>query len=135
MFRVGDKVWSMTGRRGEVIGYSNDSFDEYPVVVRFEDGSTHYYTADGKIHWDGFRDLYFEEFKIEIPKSALRRPTWRAECGDKYCYVNSFGKIHLDTEALSATDNARYYIGNYFKSAEEAKESKFYKVFIDEGSY
>lgn len=54
---------------------------------------------------------------------------WRAEPGKHYIYVNDIGFVDYTEESLTNSDDRRYEPGNYFKTAEEAKQSKFYKVF------
>lgn len=46
---------------------------------------------------------------------------WRANNGKCYYTILSNGEIMSITEKGSVEDNARYEIGNYFKSVEEAK--------------
>ena len=56
----------------------------------------------------------------------------RAEEGFDYYFVNGFGEIQCFAEEGALTDGKLFNAGNYFKSEQEAKESKFYKVFHEE---
>ncbi|MGL5049707.1 MAG: hypothetical protein ACRC6E_03630, partial [Fusobacteriaceae bacterium] len=89
------------------------------------------YTTDGKdSDNDVNRILLFEE--IEIPISALIRPRFRALKGDVFWYVSAFGITTKGIDYYSICDETLYKTGNYFKTEEETKESKFYKVFYKE---
>ena len=64
--------------------------------------------------------------KYGIPKR------WRAEKEKEYFFVTGTSEIITDEEYYNETDNARYELGNYFKTKEEAQkiiDSKEWKEF------
>lgn len=127
-FKVGDKVWYLNKGWGNVV---NDRYiKSHPIIVEFKNGDMMAFTGDGKCNnTDKNGALFFEE--ITIPKSAYIRPKWRAEKDrEHYYYVSSYGSVGKDTDYRRNADNKRFEVGNYFKTEEEAKESKFYKVFL-----
>ena len=73
MFKVGDKVYSVTYGWGEVEDITEPN-REYPILVVFSGGDDSYttYTSDGREYIDLNRDLFFTE--ISIPQEALVRP-------------------------------------------------------------
>ena len=126
-FKVGDTVYCVIFGKGIV---KSIDFGDYPVYVEFFIGNSTFkisYTQDGKYDANGLRTLFFEE--IKIPESAYKRPRWRAREGGRYYYVGALGDVASITELESDYDNKMFNVGNYFKTEEEAKESKFYKVF------
>jgi hypothetical protein len=54
---------------------------------------------------------------------------WRAERFWCYFRVTSYGEIVNAVDYYHYNDDHRYSIGNYFKTEEEAKNSKIYKAF------
>lgn len=128
-FKVGDEVYCFFNKKGKCIKIEYDR-RTYPVIIRFETGKVLSYTPSGKCEINGVRTLFFEE--IKIPESAYKRPRWRAEEGKYYYYISGTGLIMHSAEYNTFEDDARCNTGNYFKTEEEAKESKFYKVFHEE---
>lgn len=130
MFRKGDKIYSVEFGWGYVTDVRVGSFN-YPLEVLFEK-RTIYYTLDGRRSTlsDCMGTLFFQE--IPIPKEALERPRWRARINHTYYYINSDGNIASDIDNGLYLDDARFKVGNYFKTSEEARQSKFYKVFREE---
>ena len=64
------------------------------------------------------------------PWLILRKKRWRANNELRYyCYVENNGDIFTIEDYQDYLDNSRYEKGNYFRTKEEAKASKFYKVF------
>lgn len=125
IFQVGDKVWSLEYGFGNVICVENCV--EYPIFVSYKDDVVTY-TEDGRAFNTSLnRSLFFQE--LEIPKEALVRPKWRAEDKQIYYFVDSMGEIIEIIDTKSIKDNSRFMLDNYFKTREEAKQSKFYKVF------
>ena len=128
-FKVNDEVWDTTYGWGNVVSLNGDI--DLPVVVIFENGyNTLRYTKDGRQSNVTSRTLFFEE--ITIPDSAYKRPKWRAEKFDAYFFVAGTGLLLEQKEFGNIENNAHYETGNYFKSEQQAKESKFYKVFHEE---
>ena len=64
----------------------------------------------------------------------LEKVRWRAEKGEMYCFVNSLGEIDFKEDWGNIVDDNFYKLGNYFQTIEEAKESKFFKVFNGENN-
>ena len=62
--------------------------------------------------------LFLEKFneKYGIPKR------WRAEKEKEYFFVTGTSEITTDEEYYNEADNARYELGNYFKTEEEAQK-------------
>lgn len=54
--------------------------------------------------------------KYGIPKR------WRADDGEKYCYIDSYQRILNNTDLRHSYDDMRYDLGNYFKTEEEAQK-------------
>lgn len=117
MFKVGDKVWCMLNRWGEVMEINTDN-SLYPVYVEFEDKEVRTYTTDGKFSIDSNRTLFFEEIPII-------RKRWRAEEGEFYYYITDKGYINFTYDGRSGNDNHRYDSGNYFQTEKEAEEANF----------
>ena len=59
----------------------------------------------------------------------LRKKRWRAS---EYRFVGSYGGINTAYDDSTWLDDTRYRLGNYFHTDEEARASKFYKVFHGE---
>lgn len=127
MFKVGDKVWSVSHGWGEVERVFNSGY--YPVSVMFG-GVEISYTSGGSEYKGRNRSLFFGE--VEIPKSVLERPKWRADYHTDYYYITSAGQVCLTQEDSLSSDSGRWEAGNYFQTIEEAKKSKFYEVFHKE---
>lgn len=127
MFKVGEKVWTIDNGWGAVERIYPNSL--YPVLVRFKK-DTFAYTADGKESIYKNRALFFEE--IPIPESALTRSKWRAEKGESYYTITAFGDVDGRVENFDEYDNNLFRAKNYFRTAEEAKESKIYRAFHEE---
>ena len=128
-FKINDEVWDIFYGFGIVVNVVKGK--PYSVVVKFKDGDyVNSYTKEGECCSNRKRTLFFEE--IIIPESAYKRPRWRAKSGDIYCHISGTGLIMHIAEFDNFDNNAHYKVGNYFKTEEEAKESKFYKVFHEE---
>ena len=63
-----------------------------------------------------FVDYVNEEYGI--PKR------WRAEKEKEYFFITGTSEITTDEEYYNEADNARYELGNYFKTEEEAQKVK-----------
>lgn len=73
-----------------------------------------------------------EELKKEIEKLGTRIKEleeqekkckrWRAQEGKDYWYIDSDCEIYKEFDRNDDYDNARYIIGNYYKTEEEAKK-------------
>lgn len=128
--RVGDKLWSPKYGWGTFIIERCDNCLYY-ICVHFEEKDMMLsYNADGRIlYGDVEPSLFFDipEFykKEEYPK----RKNWRANIEGQYYLVNALGDIDCDIEKLYEIDNKRYLVGNYFKTEQEARESKLYNSY------
>lgn len=61
-----------------------------------------------------------EEQVKEIEKPKYKR--WRAEKGEKYCFLSDLGEIFSATDCRDKSDNFLYNTDNYFKTEEGAEE-------------
>lgn len=96
--------------------------------------------ADGKaIQWRQKNASSPKWFDVDAPvwdwsslDYRIKLILWRADCGGTYYYVDNDATIENDVEKYSFIDNDRYDIGNYFKTAEEAKPylEKFKTLFL-----
>ncbi|MGL5231920.1 MAG: hypothetical protein ACRC7W_01130 [Fusobacteriaceae bacterium] len=127
MFKVGDKVYCMLYGEGKVIKLESDI---YCIGVVFKNNFYRWYTADGRLKEGCPSTLGFT--KIEMPKPVQIRLRWRANHNGGYFHVNTMGFINDAIEVGDSTDRGRFKVGNYFQTEQEAKESKFYKVFREE---
>jgi hypothetical protein len=64
--------------------------------------------------------------------STFKLPHWRAERGCHYFYVTAWGEIYKAADIYSDNDEQAWKSGNYFKTAVDAENSKFYKVFYEQ---
>ena len=55
------------------------------------------------------------------PKPKQKANRWRAEKGERYWYVGSYGGVESTTDTRMCTDDCRYAIGNYYRTREEAE--------------
>ncbi len=129
---VGRRVWEFEEGWGRITAFDENNKDKRPVAVVFENGMVGGYTAEGIMFDDANRNrvLFWQE--VPIPKEALTRPRWRAEVGQEYYYINPCGIIETEIENGSSFDSELFKSGNYFQTKQEAKDSKFYKVFHEE---
>lgn len=51
----------------------------------------------------------------------LKPQRWRAYSGEKYFYIDCIGSINSSIEDYTSIDDARYKIGNYFETEDDAK--------------
>ena len=122
-FKVKDDVYCILHGKGVICGI--DEGKVFPVRVVFGDDTEETYTEDGRLHPKSNRVLFFE--KITIPKSAYSK---RAKPQESYYYVTDTGEIQYYRDGYRREDDKRFRCGNYFKTAEQAKESCFYKAFL-----
>ena len=127
-FEVGDRAWSSVYGWGKI--GSTEKGENYQINFLLDKGGCITHTEDGRQYKDNLRTLFFQE--IPIPESALVRPRWRAERKGLYYCVNNIGEIEAEYEEGISYDDDLFNAGNYFKSEEEAKSSRFYKVFHEE---
>lgn len=70
--REGDKVFSILSGWGEI---ADTKGTVYPLLVKFEVGSSNCYIMDGRLDRDDIRaDLYWDEVTLNVPESALAPP-------------------------------------------------------------
>lgn len=60
---------------------------------------------------------------IDYEKKEIRKKRWRADCDYGYYYINSINKIGLEKEYGDDVDDARYFLGNYFRTKEQAEQA------------
>ncbi|MGL4452689.1 MAG: hypothetical protein ACRCTZ_16095 [Sarcina sp.] len=129
MFKVGQEVWDMAYGWGIVYDVRYAESQKTMVVrVHFHSDAVAIYSQDGRRCGCNCKNrvLFFEE--IPIPKSALEHKEWRADYGGHYYYVDETGRIIQGIEFGYVCD-IRFGVGNYFKTHELAKNSKYFKVF------
>ncbi len=82
--------------------------------IIISDKSIYCYTQEKIKEIKEFVDFVNE--KYGIPKR------WRAEKEKEYFFVTGTSEITTDEEYYNEADNARYELGNYFKTKEEAQK-------------
>lgn len=60
---------------------------------------------------------------IDYEKKEIRKKRWRAYCGSGYYYINSVNKIETENEYGDDVDDDRYFLGNYFRTREQAEQA------------
>lgn len=130
-FKIKDKVWDFVFGHGEIISISdsfiNVKFTLIGNIVAYKLNGRTIDNMNGRITVSPTRTLFFQE--IPIPKEAMVRPKWRANKGDTYFLVSTGGTVEKMFETHNSADERRHNVGNYFQTAEKARESKFYKAF------
>jgi hypothetical protein len=76
---------------------------------------------------NGVRMHYKNDNVDLIPKQER----WRAEKGEQFYVVDDVGCVNRWVVGAFGIDEQYYNSGNYFQTEEQAKASKFYKVFHD----
>lgn len=105
-----------TFRKGETFFLAGDLLREIDSVLAYSDYEL---TRYPNILKDWFE---------ELPEEYER---WRAGVGEEYFYISEFCEIWHDEEGHSYGDSARFHIGNYFKTREEAQKAlDWLKAFI-----
>lgn len=106
--------------------------------VEWSDGETRFYTNIICINkQDPHKPFLVYNKDINILTSLVavinREPmVWRARCGKRYYYIDSFGDIDTAVDVYSTSDDTRYNLGNYFETELEAKrvlDSKEWREF------
>lgn len=67
------------------------------------------------------QDIFEKVNKVNKKYGIVKR--WRANDGEHYYTIFSNGEVFPITEKGSTEDNARYELGNYFKSIVEARKT------------
>lgn len=130
MFKVGDRVWEAREGWGEVV--DTEAGGIYKIRVKLERFCQNY-TSDGKLLLeDKYPILFFNEITEEMYAELRTKTKWRAEEGDIYYFVGSDGLIYSLEDLRDMSNNRMFKVGNYFKNEEEAKESKYYKMYHEE---
>lgn len=124
-FKIGDVVYCIIYGKGVV--ESTDGNGDYPIAVMFNEEIRKTYTKNGEYYKQCNRTLFFEE--VKIPYSAYVKPKIRAKFQEAYYYVTDTGNCQYYRDGYSREDDNRFQCGNYFKTAKEAQDSKFYKAF------
>jgi hypothetical protein len=109
-----------------------DKDNRYPIGIENRFGVVHYLTTKGQLFdFDDLETILFPS-KENRDWSTFETLRWRAERHSYYYYVSAYGGICDYTDDRSSFDDNMWNVGNYFKTEEEAKNSKFYKVFHEE---
>ena len=124
-FKIGDVVYCILHGKGVV--ESTDEDGDYPIAVMFNEKNRKTYTKNGEYYKQCNRTLFFVE--VPIPESAYVKPKWRARFQEAYYYITDTGKLQYYRDGYSREDDSRFLCKNYFQTVEDAKKSKFYKVF------
>lgn len=106
------------------VGYKIEEYIIYIEASYKEVGEHELITNEEKECIENFVNLVNE--KYGIPKR------WRAEKEKEYFFITGTSEITTDEEYYNEADNARYELGNYFKTKEEAQkviDSKEWKDF------
>jgi hypothetical protein len=101
----------------------------YPIEVLDDQDCEQYYTADGKYFNLENAECVLFPSKENRDWSTFKIPRWRAERGSHYFYVTSWGEIYKAADIYSGNDDQAWKSGNYFKTVDEAVESKIYNAF------
>jgi len=64
----------------------------------------------------------------ELQKQSKKR--WRADKGELYWIVDSYGNIYSEFERRSSRDDYLYRSGNYYKTQQQAERAKFEMLFL-----
>lgn len=130
---VGDSVWSPEYGIGEVLRiikqyiYVRFKFspNKWDIGYNIDELSNRPIGYSKILYWQ--KPDWWEDDKFPI------KPKWRASINESYFHVDSLGKINMYIEKFTKNDNRAFQLGNYFRNFDDAKNSKFYKVFdIDE---
>jgi hypothetical protein len=105
---------------------------DYPIAVKNKDCSSCWYTKEGKLSKFNDAETILFPSKENRDWSTFRLPRWRAKEGNDYFCVSGLGDIDNYVDQFTGWDTGLWIAGNYFKTEEEAKNSKFYKVFHEE---
>lgn len=73
----------------------------------------------------------FSERVVRVDPPKPKR--WRAEKNQRYYYVGGDGNVYEMYDDYYDSDNRRYNVGNYFQTRELAEQSKFYRMYREDG--
>ena len=131
---IGDRVWSTLYGYGTVVEI--DESANYPILVNFDRDCNVIdpvsFSRDGK-SWSTHEvpSLFFDIPEMYKEENYPEKPRWRAKLEGRYYLVTSLGTVNHCQESGNLYDDALFDVGNYFKTEEEAMNSKFYKAFND----
>lgn len=133
MFKIKDRVYDLKYGWGRVIIIYYDT--TYPISVRFDNDEKESYTLNGCPTTIGTnRTLFFAESKFEnLDEMVGRKEEWKPKEGELFYHVSGCGEVN--NQAFYDNDRFKHkYMkyGNCFESEEDARDSKFYKVFHGE---
>lgn len=86
-------------------------YDHTPIIIKNE-----------------FIPIIEEKVKLINCKYGIKKK-WRAEHGERYYFIDTLGDVMSDMDTRYVLDNKKFEIGNYFKTKEDAMNSKLYKAF------
>lgn len=92
-----------------------------------------FYTIDDiPMHKDEFKDIFCFDFNVlnEEVEIIEEKPQgrWKPDFKEKYCYIDSSGKVNYHAWDDDDIDKLLYLTKNIFKTEEEAKEYLKYKT-------
>lgn len=117
IFRVGDRVFDIMYGWGVVEELHQDEERSYPLIVRFSDFDTLYYTRDGKSNTsDSHPILSFTEYGFD-DRFSQEKPINYEE------YMGKWGKFW--------NDNPEYFTIGILKGYEQGGHKPFQSVSLD----
>ena len=131
MFRKGDIVYCLINGELKVM----DTFSDCIVCVNNE-GFQVWYNLEGILMDDKSTDtigvsrcLFFTPPKFENWDEMVSTVEWKPSIKEYYWVVSGTGEVNSYKWYNVEVDIKYYEVGNCFKTEEEARCSKFYKVF------
>ena len=115
-------------------GYANSSSLKMNNIVRLEPNFYSYISDTilcSDLYLNSENDCFtiknnlvesLELFLQEFNKKYGTAKRWRAEKEKEYFFITGTSEITTDEEYYNEADNARYELGNYFKTKEEAQK-------------
>ncbi len=118
--------------------YASNNRGFQPIIsVRLEDGTSRNFASNGKIAWavskfapiSLFPYSLYEKYPLDAKKAwqeweESRKPKrWRAEERERYWVINHELEVDYSEDVNDGYDNARWKVGNYFRTASEAKQA------------
>lgn len=109
-WQVGQVVWDVRKGQGVVAKVCTEDL-EYPVIVEFDNGGVHTYTAEGKILLDDLhRSLYFSEPEIVAETMPPKKPfVPKLKEGDKVAIFHVFGVDWEIVTVLKEEEDKLYF--------------------------
>lgn len=111
-FKMGDNVYYGNELLGKFVCYSYSNYDkEVMVEVLIDSGK------DKELDLGGW-------FAKDVSKTPNNLKRWKAKEGEKFYYFNEYLDVFDRTETTNLNENNDlYFIGNYFRTKEDAKRA------------